>query len=268
MAVEAAPAPRRDTRRARSATRPRPPREVGARLRWRWLPYRLLSPWTLLLPVAAFGALFNLLGQIGLEQQIGRVVGRAAEGGVHRADTEPWWAALLLSAGGAGRARLIGAVGASLQFTESWWRFRLTREPGGTLHRSRGLLTSRSVTIEQRLPWRRPVGAAPAAGRWRECTGDRQRPARAGGLTDPEGGGTRGALGQGDRGGAAGGVGWRFERGRLRPLHRRRQLTRATAPRAMVIVEAVVAAGWSVLLALLAAFCWLGVDAYRALGIS
>ncbi len=120
------------------------------RLRWRWLPYHLLSPWTLLLPVAAFGALFNLLDQIGLEQRFGRVVGRAAEDGIHRADTEPWWAALLLVLLALVVLGLIGAVGASLQFTESWWRFRLTREPSGTLHLSRGLLTSRSVTIEQR----------------------------------------------------------------------------------------------------------------------
>lgn len=127
-----------------------PPEVELARLRWRWLPYHLLSPWTLLLPVAAFGGLFNLLDQVGLEQRVSRIVGRAAEDGLHRADTEPWWAALLLVLLALVVLLLLGAVGASLQFTESWWRFRLTREPSGTLHLSRGLLTSRSVTIEQR----------------------------------------------------------------------------------------------------------------------
>jgi len=127
------------------------PREVElARLRWRWLPYHLLSPWTLLLPVAAFGALFNLLDQLGLQQRFSRIVGRAAEDGLHRADAEPWWTALLLVLVALVVLLLLGAIGASLQFAESWWRFRLTREPSGTLHLSRGLLTARSVTIEQR----------------------------------------------------------------------------------------------------------------------
>ncbi|MDR9373068.1 PH domain-containing protein, partial [Conexibacter sp. JD483] len=127
-----------------------PPEVEIARLRWRWLPYHLLSPWTLLLPVAAFGALFNLLDQIGLEQRFGRIVGNAAEDGLQRADTEPWWAFVLLVLLALVVLSLVGAVGAGLQFGESWWRFRLTREPSGTLHLSRGLLTSRSVTIEQR----------------------------------------------------------------------------------------------------------------------
>ncbi len=47
---------------------------------------------------------------------------------------EPWWAAMLLVLLALVVLLVIGAVGASLQFGESWWRFRLTREPSGTLH--------------------------------------------------------------------------------------------------------------------------------------
>jgi putative membrane protein len=37
-----------------------------------------------------------------------------------------------------------------LIFVEAWWGFRLVREPGGTLRIRRGLLTARSVSLEER----------------------------------------------------------------------------------------------------------------------
>ncbi|MFJ1846111.1 PH domain-containing protein [Streptomyces sp. NPDC088146] len=43
-----------------------------------------------------------------------------------------------------------GAVGALGVWIEMWWSYRLEREPGGTLRIRRGLLTSRSVSIEER----------------------------------------------------------------------------------------------------------------------
>lgn len=43
-----------------------------------------------------------------------------------------------------------GVVGALGLWVEMWWNYRLEREPGGTLHIRRGLLTSRSVSIEER----------------------------------------------------------------------------------------------------------------------
>jgi len=43
-----------------------------------------------------------------------------------------------------------GAVGAAGLFAEMWWNHRLDREPGGTLRVRRGLLTTRSITIEER----------------------------------------------------------------------------------------------------------------------
>ncbi|HST42410.1 MAG TPA: PH domain-containing protein, partial [Conexibacter sp.] len=45
---------------------------------------------------------------------------------------------------------VLGAIGAGLQFAESWWDYRLTREQNGNLHSRRGLLTTRSISIEQR----------------------------------------------------------------------------------------------------------------------
>ncbi|WNI32611.1 PH domain-containing protein [Streptomyces sp. ITFR-6] len=45
---------------------------------------------------------------------------------------------------------LAGVVGALGLWVEMWWNYRLEREPGGTLRIRRGLLTSRSVSIEER----------------------------------------------------------------------------------------------------------------------
>ena len=42
-----------------------------------------------------------------------------------------------------------GVVGAAGLFAEMWWHYRLEREPGGTLHVRRGLLTTRSITLEE-----------------------------------------------------------------------------------------------------------------------
>jgi putative membrane protein len=124
--------------------------ETLARLRWGWLPYHLLSPWTLALPVATLGALLNALDSLGIQDTVASVVEGAAVDSVHSADTLPAWLIALLALLGAATVLLVGAIGASAQFLESWWDFRLTREPGGTLHVRRGLLTTRSISIEQR----------------------------------------------------------------------------------------------------------------------
>ena len=42
-----------------------------------------------------------------------------------------------------------GVVGAAGLFAEMWWHYRLEREPGGTLRVRRGLLTTRSITLEE-----------------------------------------------------------------------------------------------------------------------
>lgn len=50
----------------------------------------------------------------------------------------------------AGAALLAGAVGAVALWVEKWWNYRLEREPGGALRVRRGLLTARSLSIEER----------------------------------------------------------------------------------------------------------------------
>ncbi|MDW5593485.1 PH domain-containing protein [Conexibacter stalactiti] len=127
-----------------------PPEPVLARLRWGWLPYHLLSPWTLALPIAGLGAVLNALNQLGVEASVGRIAEHAAVDGIHRADDVSWWLAILLGLLAVVVLAVLGAVGAGLQFAESWWGYRLTREQSGNLHSRRGLLTTRSVSIEHR----------------------------------------------------------------------------------------------------------------------
>lgn len=176
--------------------------EPLARLRWRWLPYDLLSPWTLALPVIAAGAAIQLLDAFGVESIAFATVLDNAE----RVEALPLPAALALAVL---VLAVVGTVAAAALFVESWWGFSLTRErspqaepadaaptaappsrPGATapaeqpttappsyaptdaaraarpagappspapsdgrgdaLHLRRGLLTRRSLTIEQR----------------------------------------------------------------------------------------------------------------------
>jgi len=117
--------------------------EPLARIRWRWLPFHLLSPWTLALPLIVLGGALQALDSIGADGTIRD----AASDGYDRAQQLPLGLTIAVLAG---FALLVGVVAASAVFVESWWGYRLTREPGGTLHVRRGLLTSRSITIEQR----------------------------------------------------------------------------------------------------------------------
>ncbi|SFQ05218.1 putative membrane protein [Amycolatopsis arida] len=45
---------------------------------------------------------------------------------------------------------VVGVLGSLAVFVEMWWQFRLEREPNGTLRVRRGLLTTRSVSLEER----------------------------------------------------------------------------------------------------------------------
>ncbi|GAA1686925.1 PH domain-containing protein [Fodinicola feengrottensis] len=89
------------------------------------------------------------------------VVGGVTERVVEAAPSLPWlfiqWVAgflsvsivlavLIVLAG----AFLIGLVVSAVQYVEGWWGFRLEREHGDTLLVTRGLITTRSVTLEER----------------------------------------------------------------------------------------------------------------------
>jgi putative membrane protein len=84
--------------------------------------------------VGAFGQLVNEVGADAID----------ASGIRERLSTAPVWLGVAML------VLMVALVGSVLIFVEAWWGFRLVREPGGTLRIRRGLLTARSVSLEER----------------------------------------------------------------------------------------------------------------------
>ncbi|MEU8542652.1 PH domain-containing protein [Streptomyces sp. NPDC048717] len=106
-----------------------------------WIGYAPVSFVTPLLGIAATGALLQAGDWVGVgeEETVGFLQDRFA-------GVSPYWAAL----GAALLVTAVGVIGALGRWIEMWARYRLEREPGGTLRVRRGLLTSRSVSLEER----------------------------------------------------------------------------------------------------------------------
>ncbi|MHA6797210.1 PH domain-containing protein [Pseudonocardia bannensis] len=105
-----------------------------------WIRYAPLSFTTPLLGLVAGGVLLQVADWIGLRDSVLR---RAVDllAVLPPAGVVAVLAAAALSAG------VLGSLGL---FVETWWNFRLDREPGGTLRVRRGLLTTRSISLEER----------------------------------------------------------------------------------------------------------------------
>ncbi|MFG3440581.1 PH domain-containing protein [Nonomuraea sp. NPDC047897] len=114
---------------------------VLAELRWSWIRYAPLSVWAFTGGALVLGALYKPLDALGVEAFSEETL-RAAWQWV---SGRPWVTVPLLVAGNVA----LGVLGSGLLFAESWARYRLEREPG-RLRLSRGLLTSRSLTLEVR----------------------------------------------------------------------------------------------------------------------
>lgn len=111
-----------------------------AKLDWSWLRYAPVSFAAPTLGIAAFGAVLQASEWFGLQKGLLHWV----YGFFHGLPLVLMIAVLLAA------AVVVGAVGALGLFAEAWWGFRLDREPGGTLRVRRGLLTTRSITVEER----------------------------------------------------------------------------------------------------------------------
>lgn len=133
-------------RRDRGTPEPGAPEPAGgpgralATLDWRWAAYAPLSFVTIAFGVAAVGAVVNAATWFGGTEGV-------FEYAVDTLVRAALVAAYLVLVGG---AVLIGILGSLLLFTEMWWGYRLDREAGGTLRVRRGLLTTRSISIEER----------------------------------------------------------------------------------------------------------------------
>ncbi|WP_244376284.1 PH domain-containing protein [Streptomyces ficellus] len=121
------------------ARRAHPDGELAA-LDPRWIRYAPLSFVAPLLGGAAAGGLMQVSEWFGAQDDVIDWVGDRFR------DTPVLGVVLALAAA----ALLAGVVGALGLWVEMWWNYRLEREPGGTLRVRRGLLTTRSVSIEER----------------------------------------------------------------------------------------------------------------------
>jgi putative membrane protein len=134
-----APSPGRGATDATDAT----PEIELARLQPEWVRY---APFTLSGAVAV-GAAIGFLANAADEAKVGTDdVGTLREI-AHQLDQAP----LLLALVAIAAVVLVAVVVAStVGYVLAFWDFRLTRRPGGTLHVTRGLITTRSTTIEER----------------------------------------------------------------------------------------------------------------------
>ncbi|MCR3718573.1 MULTISPECIES: PH domain-containing protein [Prauserella salsuginis group] len=105
----------------------------------RWARYGPLSVLTPALGAAAYGGVLQVAEWFGLRRgvitgAIDLLGGFGLVGGI----------AMVVAVG-----LVIGVLGSLAVLVEMWWNFRLDREPGGTLRVRRGLLTARSISIEE-----------------------------------------------------------------------------------------------------------------------
>ncbi|MFF3829276.1 PH domain-containing protein [Streptomyces sp. NPDC002458] len=111
-----------------------------ARFDLRWIRYAPVSFVAPMLGGAAVGGVLQISDWVGAQ---GEVIDWVAD---RFRDTPLVWAIVVLVLA----ALVSGVVGALGLWAEMWWNYRLEREPGGTLRVRRGLLTSRSLSVEER----------------------------------------------------------------------------------------------------------------------
>jgi putative membrane protein len=119
------------------------PTEVIARFRPSWLRFAPLTTSGLVAVLAVIGTGFRIADDLGV--RLGDLAGVRRAG--DQLGSEPLWLAVATVVAA---ALLAGALGSVVIYLESWWGYRLTREPDRTLLLRRGLLTTRSLSIEQR----------------------------------------------------------------------------------------------------------------------
>lgn len=111
------------------------------RIRWRWVIYSIVGVWSLVAPTALFGFAYQGLQFLG--QNPDGIVGWYVSDYLTRVSPVQWLfttVAVFLA---------IGAAGSTVIFIEAWWDYRLVYEERGRFVATRGLLTTRSLTVDQ-----------------------------------------------------------------------------------------------------------------------
>ena len=119
------------------------PEIVLAELKPGWLRYAPFSLSGLVTVAVTIGFLFQVANEAKVRiDRLGPVRSTADR----LAHTSVWLAVVQVAIA----FLLIVAVFSTIAYVVAYYGFRLTRQPGGTLHIGRGLLTRRSITIEER----------------------------------------------------------------------------------------------------------------------
>lgn len=114
-----------------------------ARMRWSWARYAPLTVTTVAGVLAVVTGGSKLLDTLGLD---------LTDSATAR-DVWDWLSSVPLALAVATVTAVlltVGVTGSLLAFAEAWYGYRLEREPEGSLHLVRGLLTSRSVSVAER----------------------------------------------------------------------------------------------------------------------
>ncbi|MFD9888671.1 PH domain-containing protein [Amycolatopsis sp. NPDC059027] len=119
-----------------------PPETLIAEVDRRWLRY---APFTLS-GLAVVGAMIGTIYHFAHELHIDPVEFGPLRSLADRITAAPLWLIVVLAA--AALLVVVSLLSAG-GYVLSFWNFRLTREPAGTLHIRRGLVTTRSVSIEE-----------------------------------------------------------------------------------------------------------------------
>ncbi|WP_326838040.1 PH domain-containing protein [Amycolatopsis rhabdoformis] len=119
-----------------------PPEQLVAAVDRKWLRY---APFTLS-GIAVVGAILGTIYHFAHELNLDPVRYGPLRDLFSRVTQEPVWVTVVFAAIGLLVLVSVLSVGG---YVLSFWNFRLTREPGGTLHIRRGLITTRSVSIEE-----------------------------------------------------------------------------------------------------------------------
>jgi putative membrane protein len=113
-----------------------------ARLRPSWLRFAPLTASGLVAVAAIAGTVFRVASDAGVD-----VTNSAT---LHAAGDEfsavPLWVAVVALVAA---VLVVAGLGSLAVYLEGWWGYRLTREPDDTLRLRRGLLTTRSLSVEQ-----------------------------------------------------------------------------------------------------------------------
>jgi putative membrane protein len=102
----------------------------------------VLSFWTLAIPAVVLGAALQTLNSIGVTVDEVARDDRVAD---TVRDVSPLTGIVLAT----GAVAVVGIVGALGLFVETWWDFRLVRDPHRRLRMHRGLLTARTLSLDE-----------------------------------------------------------------------------------------------------------------------